>query len=95
MRNDLARILKIVALAAACLPLGMQSDQAVVFPDKNLEAALRNNRALDYGALAIEDVAGVPTLVLTETLLADGATPDAVTRIIAALMRSARDLGQS
>jgi hypothetical protein len=52
------------------------------------EAALRNNRDLDYAAIAIEDASGAPLLVLTDTLLASSATPAAVRKIVGAIARA-------
>lgn len=57
-----------------------------------LEAALRNNRHLDYGALAIADVAGGSVLVLTDTLLAGAATPASVRKTLTSLASAAGQL---
>jgi len=56
------------------------------------EAALRNNRYLDYGALAIADVAGRAALVLTDTMLAGAATPASIRKILTSLASAAGQL---
>jgi len=56
------------------------------------EAALRNNRDLDYGSLAIEGPAGSAAFVLTDTLPAGSATVAGVRKVITSLVRSAAQL---
>jgi HEAT repeat protein len=56
--------------------------------DAAFEAALRNNRDLDYGAIAIEDVAGAPFFVLTDTVLASTASPASVRKTVVSLARA-------
>lgn len=58
----------------------------------SFEAALRNNRDLDYGSLAIADVDGVPSFVLTDTMLADAATIAGIRKTLTSLAQSAAAL---
>jgi len=58
----------------------------------SFEAALRNNRDLDYGSLAIADIDGVPSFVLTDTMLADAATIAGIRKTLTSLARSAAAL---
>ena len=55
----------------------------------SFEAALRNNRDLDYGSLAIVDVDGVPNFVLVDTMLAGAASVASVRKTITSLAHSA------
>ena len=56
------------------------------------EAALRNNRLLDYGALAIDDASGSSLLVLIDTLPAGAGTVAVVRKVLTSLAQSARQL---
>ena len=56
------------------------------------EAALRNNRHLDYGSLAIADGSETPKFVLTETMLAGSATIAGIRKMLMSLVRSAARL---
>ncbi|MFH1730837.1 MAG: HEAT repeat domain-containing protein [Planctomycetota bacterium] len=58
----------------------------------SFEAALRNNRDLDYGSLAIANVDGVPSFVLTDTMLAGAATIAGIRKTLTSLARSAAAL---
>ncbi len=56
------------------------------------ETALRNNRLLDYGALAINYDSGSPMFVLTHAVLAENASVAVIRKIIASLVRAAARL---
>jgi HEAT repeat protein len=56
------------------------------------EAALRNNRDLDYGSLAVVDVDGRPMFALCHTLLASAETVVSVRKALASLARAAAQL---
>ena len=56
------------------------------------DVALKNNLALDYGALGIDDTDGTQKFVLTETLLASAASVAAVRKIVTSLARFAAEL---
>jgi|GEM_PF-2652198 len=56
------------------------------------EAALRNNRHLDYGSLAIADGSETPTFVLTETMLVSSGTIAGIRKVVMSLVRSAARL---
>ena len=58
----------------------------------SFEAALRNNRDLDYGSIAIADVDGVPTFVVTNTILVSAASVANVRKTLTSLAHSAAAL---
>ena len=58
----------------------------------SFEAALRSNRDLDYGSIAVADVGGVPTFVVTDTMPARAASAESVRKTVSSLAHSSTAL---
>lgn len=55
----------------------------------SFEKALRSNHDLDYGSIAVTDVDGVPTFVVTDTMPARAASAESVRKTVTSLAHSA------